>query len=59
METYLETMDLFLEGRVAGVTSGGGIGIRDRRHCKNWLRSGEERKNRMGRKAKATKHQQL
>jgi hypothetical protein len=59
METYLETMDLFLEGGIAGVTSGRGIGIRGRRHCESWLRSVEERENRMGRKAKATKHQQL
>jgi hypothetical protein len=34
METYLKTMDLFLEGGVAGVTIGRDIGIRSRGHCK-------------------------
>jgi hypothetical protein len=43
METYLETMDLFLEGRIAGETSGRGIGVRSRRHCKSYMRSMEER----------------
>jgi hypothetical protein len=35
MEAYLETMDLFLKGRITGVTSGRGVGVRSRRHCKD------------------------
>jgi hypothetical protein len=42
METYLETMNLFLEGRIAGVTSRRGVGVRSRRHCKSYMRGVEE-----------------